>query len=146
MRYEGGTFRETLTLDQLLERTRLASGIHANTGATPDLIPFQSLVPDVVDRARAFLSGRRAAFNAHHAPALAAHLANLQALETRQTEQLELDFPNFVVNRRERDKRERREREIRSAFDERVSWVKETMTVEDNPFVRIVALFTGEAR
>lgn len=146
VRYEGGSFRETLSLEQVLERTRLTATVHANPGSTPDLIPFQSLVPDVVQRARTFLSERRAAFNSCYGPALAAHLSSLKALEGRQTEQLELDFPEEALNRRTRDRKEQRRRQIRSAFDEHVSWVKETMTIEDKPYIRIAALFAGEAR
>ena len=146
VRYEGGVFREALTLDQLLAKTRLATVTHANPGTTPDLIPFQSLVPDVVLRARAYLSDRRASFNACYGPALAAHLANLKALEGRQNTQLELDLPEEGLNRREREKKERRKVQIREAFDEHVSWVKETMSIEDKPYIRIAALFAGEAR
>ncbi len=146
VRYEKGVFRETLDLGQLLAKTRLATAVHANPGTTPDLIPFQSLVPDVVARARAFLSDRRASFNTCYGPALATHLENLKHLEGRQTEQLELDLPEGALNRREREKKEGRKRQIRAAFDEHVGWVRETMTVEDKPYLRIAALFVGEAR
>ncbi len=50
-----------------------------------------------------------------------------------------------MLNRREREKKEGRKRQIRAAFDEHVTWVKETMTVEDQPYIRIAALFAGEA-
>lgn len=146
VRYEGGVFRETLTLDQLLTKTRLATIAHANPGTTPDLIPYESVVPDVVSRARAFLSERRASFNACYGPALATHLRTLGALEVKQTEQLELDLPEAEINRRDRERKEQRRRQIRAAFDEHVSWVKETMTIEDKPYIRIAALFAGEAR
>ena len=146
VRYEKGVFRETLDLDQLLAKTGLATAVHANPGTTPDLIPFQSLVPDVVARARAFLSDRRASFNACYGPALATHLENLKRLEGRQAEQLEIDLPEGSLNRREREKKEGRKRQIRAAFDEHVGWVRETMTVEDKPYLRIAALFVGEAR
>jgi len=146
VRYEKGVFRETLDLDQLLAKTRLATAVHANPGTTPDLIPLQSLVPDVVARARTFLSERRASFNSCYGPALATHLENLKRLEGRQTEQLELDLPEGALNRREREKKEGRKRQIRAAFDEHVGWVRETMTVEDKPYLRIAALFVGEAR
>lgn len=146
VRYEAGVWREILSLESLLEKTRFGTVAHANPGTTPELIPFQSLVPDVVLRARTHLSERRAAFASCYGPALDAHLGSLTALEERQRAQLEIDFPEADLNRRTRERKEGRRRQIRAAFDEHVAWVKETMTVEDQPYIRIAALFAGEAR
>ncbi len=147
VRYERGVFRESLDLGQLLAKTRFATTNYANPGTSPDLIPYQSLVPDVVARARAFLSDRRRSFNECYGPHLTRHLEKLERLRGRQAEQLELDLPEAAgLKSLQRTKKEERRRTIDRVFDDHVAWVKETMTVEDKPYLRIAALFVGEAR
>jgi hypothetical protein len=146
VRYERGVFAGTLTLDAWLSRTQFATKVFANTGVTPNLIPIQSLVPDAVARARAFLSTKCHEFHERHQSRLAEHLANLTRLRERQGEQLEKDFPEAAgLNRMQRAKKDERQRQITRVFDDHVTWVKETMTIEDVPYLRLAAVFSGEA-
>ena len=39
-------------------------------------------------------------------------------------------------------KREEKERSVDKLFEEFIEWVKETLTIQDNPYIRIVAVFT----
>lgn len=146
VRYERGVFAGTLTLDACLSRTQFATKVFANTGVTPDLIPIQSLVKDAVESAREFLLARCHEFRERHKTRLSEHLANLTRLKERQSEQLEKDFPESAgLNRMQRAKKDERRRQIARVFDDHVTWVKETMTVEDQPYLRLSAVFTGEA-
>ena len=110
------------TAEEMAERR--TSAFYAEKGCvfniTPDYAPtlasgldarraeILARLPSADDRARAFLSDRRASFNSCYGPALATHLENLKRLEGRQTEQLELDLPEGALNRREREKKEGR--------------------------------------
>lgn len=145
--YSQGQYVATLSLQQFLERTGFGKKALANPAAAPNLIPLQSLLPDAVARARSYMSDKRKSFQEFHGPALSTHLEKLKRLKERQTGQLDLDFPDGEALRGvRRAKKEERGREIDRVFDEHVTWVRETMTVEDRPFLRVAALFLAVDR
>ena len=40
-------------------------------------------------------------------------------------------------------RREKEEREVDELFDSFTDWVHESMEIQDNPYIRVVAVFTG---
>ena len=40
-------------------------------------------------------------------------------------------------------KRDQEVRHIDELFDEFFTWVKESMEIQDNPYIRVIAVFTG---
>lgn len=144
VRFASGGITGILDLPAFLDRSRFAS-VAANPGTSPrNLLAMQSAVPDVITSARAHMSERRASFNARMKPMLDEHLEKLRLLKTRQFVQLELEFPEDAqLKGRRANRKLQRQREIDRIFSEYETWVAETMTTEDEPFLRIAAVFTG---
>jgi len=44
------------------------------------------------------------------------------------------------------EKKERKRREIETLFDEYMQWIEDTITTEDNPFIQVIAVLSGEMR
>jgi len=142
-----GLVLETATLDEFLRRTRFHETAVANPGAALDLLPWQSLLPDVVRAARAWMSARRAEWQAGVEPKLAETRRNLERLKQRQREQLDLQFPDDGTLKGTRlDRRREQERTIERRFRDHEEWVADTMTTEDSPYLRIAALFVAGGR
>jgi predicted RNase H-like nuclease (RuvC/YqgF family) len=71
---------------------------------------------------------------------LSGTLADLQRLQGRQIEQLELRLAaNQQAEQFKKTRREQRTQHIRKVFDEYRQWVQDTMTTEPQPFVQVLA-------
>ena len=78
------------------------------------------------------------------APLLQQRLAELETLRGRQVEQLELQLGNskqdeVFINAR----REKRMKEIKHAFADYESWVRDTISIEAVPHLQIIAAITA---
>jgi hypothetical protein len=145
--YRGGVYQDTVTLAECLKTTEFGTRPHANAGVQPNLIPVQSLVSDAVTRSRVFMSQRRTEFVERYQPRMNDRLKTLLRLKAGQLEQLSLRFPEAAgltgVNR---SRKNEGLRHIDRVFEDHATWVKETMSVDDRPYIRIAALFLGEER
>ena len=84
---------------------------------------------------------RQGAFDADMKARLAGTLAELEILQGKQVEQLELRLENLLEGVRQ-SKREQRGKQIRQVFDEYRQWVEDTMTTEPQPYIRVLAALT----
>ena len=67
--------------------------------------------------------------------------AELEVLQGKQVQQLELRLENLLAGVRE-SKREQRSKQINQVFDEYRQWVADTMTTEPQPYIRVLAALT----
>ena len=83
------------------------------------------------------------AFSAARQPELEQQLAGLQALKGRQLQQLDLQLQgsgqaeHFKLARREE-----RSARIEQIFADYQTWVRDTLSIEPVPFIKIIAAFT----
>lgn len=97
----------------------------------------EQLLPKVVQAARAQLEKDYQVYKGKLDPILDDEIAKLDNLHKKhQDYQMEL-FQN--------DKRQRESglRQVDDLFDEFTKWFQETMTIEDNPYIRVLAVVTG---
>ena len=86
---------------------------------------------------------RQETFSADMTARLSNTLSNLEALQKRQFEQLELRLAaNQQGEQFKKSRREQRTQYIRKVFDEYGQWVKDTMTTEPQPFIQVLAAVT----
>jgi hypothetical protein len=79
-------------------------------------------------------------------PKLQHHLEELSHLKNRRLAKLQLDFGDLLPTAHlQRSRKEAEQRRIEELFTEYQTWIKETMTTEDKPYVRIVAVLRGDA-
>jgi hypothetical protein len=63
----------------------------------------------------------------------------LDKLDALQEKHMYYQLSLFEDERRKTE----REREVEKKFDEFVTWVKDTLEIEDNPYIRIIAVIMG---
>ena len=124
-------------------RTGLGAGLLPNKDQKPDLSSLQASLPDAVSAMRNFMVERQKTFSVEMDQRLAGTLAELEKLQGKQFEQLELRLStNQQAEQFKRTKREQRTQHIRKVFDEYRQWVQDTMTTEPQPFIQVLAAVT----
>ena len=137
--FQNRTFQKIETFESLLTRTGLGKTTFPNRGENIDLESLRNLLPEAVKQARQYMSEERKFFEDHINPKLQTHLDNLERLKRRHHEQLEL----LYVNKKQLSRKETEKREIDKIFTEFWTWVEETMSTEDKPFIQVIAVLLG---
>ena len=139
-----GVFDTMLELPQVLERTGIKSKNIPNPGQidVPDAV--QELLPQVVAKARAYMTVRRDEFHARIMPELERHKRNLAHLRNKHGQEIQLHFQGMHLSETLKQSREQeRLREMDTIFKDYERWIDLTMNVEDNPYIKVVTVFMG---
>lgn len=137
--FKGGAW--TLqSFPDFVARTQLKAGTLANRGQGIDTTSLQAHLPGAVAAMRAHMVSLQTSFSADMTIRLSGTLANLERLQGKQMEQLELRLAaNQQAEQFKKTKREKRTQHIRKVFDEYRQWVQDTMTTEPQPFIQVLA-------
>jgi len=131
-------------LSTVLERTGFGKKTHANPGVSVNLAALQDLLPHAVDKARDYMSSLWKDFENDLNDKLDTQLQELDRLKKRKLEALEKRLAqSSLPEKRLTEKRESETRAIQKIFDAYWDWVEQTMTTEDKPYIRVVAVLKG---
>ena len=144
-------FAGFMDLETLLTRSGLGTSALPNPGQADDpalkaaLQAAQNLLPDIILKARQWMSTQRAEFEAAINAQLNAHLKGLETLRDRHKQGVRAYLAGLdIAEKLKQSRGEQRIREIEKVFDEYISWVEDTMTTEDQPYLKVVALLRRE--
>jgi hypothetical protein len=103
-----------------------------------------SLLPDAVAAAGQYMSQRRRDFDQNLRDRLDKEIRRLAHLRERQQMVLDLDMPegDHLIGAL-RSRKEQRRRRIEEVFRSYQNWAEETLTTENQPFLRVAAVFVG---
>jgi superfamily II DNA or RNA helicase len=138
-----GSVLDIIDLDEILKIIRHGRDQFTNIDKTVDVSTLQSLLSGVVSKATQWMSVNRDEYNDTQKPKLEKHLGELAALRKRHFEQLEFLFRDVTAASPKLSRKEEEKRRIEKEFDNYSEWIKETMTTEDKPFIRIAAVLKG---
>ena len=143
--YRGARYRAVVPFEEVLARTGLGRDGVANRSLEADTDALQTLLPDAVTRARAWVVERRRAFEIRINDKLNDELKALEKLKTRQLRQLELQLERSgQAEAFKRARQERGRRVIDTIFEEYLKWIEDTMTTEPQPWIKVACVMTGE--
>lgn len=134
---------ESITLESFAafsERAGLKAGALPNPGKPLDTTSLQHDLRRAVVHMQQHMRERQQHFAADMATRLQSILANLERLQNKQIEQLELrlehqgGLQNLVQG-----KRAQRESQIRKVFDDYKVWVRDTLQTEPHPHLQVLA-------
>ena len=131
-------------LATLLDDLKLDGRKIPNPAVPGDVADLKAMLPAVVKHVRGSLKTQRDALQAARLEKLNRHLENLSALRGKHLLQLELDLaqsdqPIVFKEKRKQD----RSHHIERVFNEYQQWLEDTQRTEDDPYIQIVAVFTG---
>ena len=137
--YKDGSYVDTLSMNDVIQRTHIRGTGIPNTNSVTEAEAQRSgeLLGNVVEHAKTYLKEKYDDYQQRMNPLLDKEVDKLIALQEKQHEYNQLTF--FDQKR----KFEERERSIDELFDQFVDWVKDTLTIQNNPYIRIAAVLTG---
>lgn len=138
VRYVGGKFVEFLDINAVVNKTKINSELLANElNITDEIISALSgQLEDVVSKAREKLAESYRKYKEATDPLIDAEVDKLAELEEKHRDyQLSL----FTDERRKSEARRR----VDELFDSFTKWVKETLDIRNNPYIRILTVLTG---
>lgn len=139
--YENGKFRESLSMNDVLKRTNFRNINIPNSNALTDesVREATKLLPDVVEHAKEHMRLFFRQYSDRINPLLNEELDKLAELEDKHKDyQLSL----FESER----KKSEQERMVDELFDKFHNWVTDTLTIQDNPYIRIVTVLKGVSK
>lgn len=140
--YCNGKYVRTMDMNEVIQKTGIRNANLTNPGNTTekDAADAEALLNDVVDHAKAYLKVKYQEYEDRMNPLLDNEVDKLIDLQNRHHAYYQMTL--FEQTR----KLEEKERSIDELFNEFISWVKETLTIQDNPYIRIVAVLTGVSK
>ena len=121
-------------------RTKLKASSLANRNQDFDIAAVQTHLPAAVAIMKQHMVTLQESFASDMTTRLAGTLADLERLQGKQFEQLELRLAaNQQAEQFKKTRREQRTQHIRKVFDEYRQWVQDTMTTEPQPFIQVLA-------
>ncbi|MDE0105181.1 MAG: DEAD/DEAH box helicase [Bryobacterales bacterium] len=144
--FQDGEFVECITLQELVERTGLASGQVPNRGVRPDLRTLRKHLPEAVDRTTTWVQDSADELNGIIDRRLDRTLKELETLKQRQLAHLHNRMQQSnLAEALKRGQAKKKEEGINSIFREFLDWVQDTMTLESGrPWIKLLSVMTGE--
>lgn len=138
--YTNNQYQQTMSMEEVIELSGINSlKIPNRDDYDEDKIQYaERLLPDVVDQAKAYLQKDYDQYQAENNHQIDRELEKLAELQKKQKAyQLSL----FENNEQKKGEVARRVDEL---FDDFSNYVKESMTIKDNPYIRVIAVVMGE--
>jgi len=139
--YEDGKYKETLSMNEVIKRTDFSNVNIPNSDSLTEesVADAEKLLPDVVAHAKEHMQMFYKQYSDNIGPLLDEELDKLASLEEKHKDyQLSL-FEN------ERKKNEQ-ERKVDELFDKFSSWVTDTLSIQNNPYIRIATVLKGVSK
>lgn len=137
IRFESGRFKEVLSWEKVVEHTRLGRERFPNKARPFDTAPVEALLPAAIEAARGEMLAAHKAFEAEMDEKLQQHLDELEKLKARHMKRYGLFHEDLETTKEGR--------RIKKIFDDYWTWLEETMLLEREPYIQVVAALTGDA-
>ena len=136
--YQGGEYRETLPMTEVVRRSGISNMKIPNTNCITEtaITKASALREDVVKQAKKVMDEHYRQYQAQMTPKLDEEIEKLASLQEQHKEyQLSL----FESER----KKSEAERRVDELFDCFADWVKDTLEIQNNPYIRIESVLMG---
>ena len=138
LHFINGTFSGVLTMEELITKSRYGRNDAPNRNLLneDDIGMAEALLPCVIAEAQKVMSQKSTEYRTRISPQIDEELDKLIELEGRHKEVIQqLSLFESVKSRRERETEE--------LFNRLSDWVKDTLEIEDKPYLRVIAVLKG---
>jgi superfamily II DNA or RNA helicase len=140
--FENGEYKNLQPFDDFLLQHNLANISLSNPGTANGEARLQTLLPKAIDKAALHFDKVRDVAMENIDNKLYRQLDILENLRAKHIQQLEIQFDDISLTRIANKKQSEQER-VTKLFDNYVDWIKDTMTTEKQPYIQVIAVFTG---
>lgn len=136
--YKAGYFEKVLKMDEVLSKTHLTREL-PNTGTLEEskVNDLSTLLSDVVTQAKNNLEKFYNEYQKESDVQINEELDKLDSLRAKK-----MDYQRSLFEDDERFQSEA-ERKVNKIFDEFCNYVKDSLTIKDNPYIKVVAVLAG---
>lgn len=140
--YRDGRFIQALSMNEVVQKTGLSGANIPNTNCIgeAEISAASSLLEDVVAEAKTYLDGYYKKYEQTMNPLLDEEVDKLIELQNKHHEYYQLTL--FEQKR----KLEEKERSVDELFDRFTNWVTDTLTIQNNPYIRVVTVLMGVSK
>jgi len=144
LRYCDRAFVSKMTMDEMISATGFGDSNMPNLGSLSDDIAAncESLLPDVITQARNIMTESCTAYKERTDDPIYAEMGKLETLKDRHLNHIRAKYEQLSLFGKER-KLDQELRHIDELFNEFFTWVTESMEIQNNPYIRVIAVFTG---
>lgn len=137
--YRDGIFVEFMSMSEVIQKVGLRNSKIPNTNCITEseITAASGLLKSVVDQAKVYLNDCYRRYQEEMNPLLEEEVDKLIELQEKHKE-----YYQHTLFEQERRLREQ-ERRVDELFDAFMKWVTETLTIQNNPYIRIVSVFMG---
>lgn len=137
--YQDGKFVKELSMNEVVQKADLRNSRIPNTNCIreTEISAAGALLHDVVIQARMHLARHYKRYQREMNPLLEEEVDKLLGLQERHKEYYQRTL--FEYERRLKEQ----ERRVDELFDQFMNWVKETLTIQNNPYIRVVFVLMG---
>ncbi len=140
--YKGGQFVQILSMSEVLQKTHVnVKAPNTQQVSEQQIEKGQALLTDVVEHAKKIMTDKCAEYKEKTDPYIYEEMERLEQLKARHKE-AQLSLADLGASGFERKKSEK-EREIDAYFKNFMDWERDTLEIEQNPYIRIIAVMTG---
>ena len=140
--YKDNKFVQIFTMSEVMQKTHLNEK-EPNTQRIMEqqIVNAQALLQDVVERAKSLMFTKCVEYKDKTDPYIYDEMQRLMELQERHKD-AQLSIFDLGVAGMERRKSEK-EREIEKIIDDFMEWEKDTLEIEENPYIKIIAVTMG---
>lgn len=137
--YQNDTFVKVLSMNEVVQKAGLSAPKIPNTNSVTEgeISAASGLLRNAVTQAKNYLDEHYKRYQAEMGPLLDKEVDKLIELQEKHKEYYQL-----TLFEHERQLREQ-ERRVDELFDQFVNWVIETLTIQNNPYIRIISVLVG---
>ncbi|MFT4928795.1 MAG: superfamily II DNA or RNA helicase [Phenylobacterium sp.] len=146
VRFEQQQFSSFIDFDDWLQQLDLANIQLSNPANSDETERQQQLLPTAIDKATDHFSLLRKQKENSIDLKLTEQLAALDALRKKRVQQMSLDLDSVGgIQSIIAGKKAKEQQRIEKLFDDYMQWIEDTMTTEKQPYIQLIAVFTGQS-
>jgi len=138
VKFIDGKFESIIPLETLFEQTQINSKKFPNPAHEFDVRDIESNLHVAISEATQYIQNQRDLYDDEMSTKVLKQLGKLDKLKERHMGQLELDF-------NQESKKLAKQREIDKIFKDYHQWITDSMEIEKEPFIQVIAVLKGSA-
>lgn len=137
-------FQNVMEFNEFLQDINLGEIKLSNPAKSDNTSLQQKLLPQAIDKAKSHFDQVRHSFENSINDKLQKQVDALEKLRSKRVQQMELDMSSVGgIQSIIEDKKAKEQQRIENIFDEYIGWIEDTMTTEKEPYIQVIAAFTG---
>lgn len=137
--YQEGKFVSVLSMNDVVQKLGLSSSKIPNSNciSEKEISSASALLKDVVLKSKAYMDEHYNRYQTEMGPLLDQEVNKLTELQQKHK-----DYYQSTLSEYERKFKEQ-ERQVKELFEKFENWVKETLTIQNNPYIKVISVFMG---